>query len=158
MNRTNIQSTINILKRAENFNMGDFQALNVDSEDCVYATNEVELHTCGNSACIAGYVAVSPEWAAVGGRVESGIPVIRKLTLQTQVGATTQDAINSMVVYWGLKPKTVAAIVNGAGYSNFIKQNNLKDLPTDYWDWSEMTKEQAIHLLEQIMECVDTDV
>ena len=33
------------------------------------AKTEDELHACGNAACFAGYVAISPEWRAAGGFV-----------------------------------------------------------------------------------------
>lgn len=54
MNKERIQYAISIMEQAENLDMNSYQS----------AFNHVatikELHTCGNTACFAGYLALSP--------------------------------------------------------------------------------------------------
>lgn len=46
----------------------------------VLARTEAELHKCGNSACLAGYIGVSPEWQEFGGTINvMGIPVLTQV-------------------------------------------------------------------------------
>ena len=76
MNRERIQSAIAMMKRAipRHFNMSDWQ-----NKDHSYflqiAQNETELHGCGNTACFAGHLALSPEFQKAGGSVSiTGAP------------------------------------------------------------------------------------
>lgn len=65
MNLERLNQAIAVMKRAGKVFMGDFQTGSVS----VVATDEITLHTCGNSACFAGWLAVSPEFQAAGGVV-----------------------------------------------------------------------------------------
>ena len=76
MNRERIQDAITMMKRAipRHFNMSDWQ-----NKDHSYflqiAQNETELHGCGNTACFAGHLALSPEFQKAGGSVSiTGAP------------------------------------------------------------------------------------
>jgi hypothetical protein len=76
----NLQTTINILERAKKnnglFDIHYFQ-YSPTIEDH-YVKTERELHSCGNSACVAGYIAVSPEFKKIGGQVGvNGTPVMK---------------------------------------------------------------------------------
>lgn len=67
MNIENIDKAIAVMKRAqehqENFHMRDFQcAMPKENGIRTWAQTEAELHSCGNTACFAGYLALSPEW------------------------------------------------------------------------------------------------
>ncbi len=64
-NKKNVQDAINIMERAGKVDMYDWQNIH----EGVSASTEEELHTCGTAACFAGWVAVSPEFKAFGGRV-----------------------------------------------------------------------------------------
>ena len=76
MNRERIQDAITMMKRAipRHFNMSDWQ-----NKDHSYflqiAETESELHACGNKACFAGHLALSPEFQKAGGSVSiTGAP------------------------------------------------------------------------------------
>lgn len=63
MNIERLNQAISIMKRAGTIDMTSWQG--GDFAEC--ATTEAELHSCGNSACFAGWIAVSPEFQAAGG-------------------------------------------------------------------------------------------
>jgi hypothetical protein len=77
MNRERIQDAITMMKDVthRHFNMTDWQ-----NKDPSYvlriAQTKSELHTCGNTACFAGHLALSPEFQKAGGSVSiTGAPV-----------------------------------------------------------------------------------
>lgn len=73
MNKERLEQAISIMQRAGTVDMGFWQG--EAFEGC--ATTESELHSCGNSACFAGWVAVSPEFQEAGGAhlSDSGAPI-----------------------------------------------------------------------------------
>lgn len=73
INKERLEQAINIMKRAGAVDMSFWQG--EAFEGC--ATTESELHSCGNSACFAGWVAVSPEFQEAGGAhlPNSGAPI-----------------------------------------------------------------------------------
>ena len=81
MKKANLRAAISIMQRAALHNcisMTSYQRGRGDRhEDEATATTEAELHACGNTACFAGYVALSPEWAAAGNTISThGEPVL----------------------------------------------------------------------------------
>jgi hypothetical protein len=81
MNRERIQDAITMMKDVthRHFNMSGWQ-----SKDHSYvlwiAQTESELHACGNTACFAGHLALSPEFQKAGGSVsKTGAPVFNGL-------------------------------------------------------------------------------
>lgn len=70
INKANLLKTINVLKRAQaresKFDLTTWYS-NIDVHD---ASTEEDLHKCGTTACIMGWVAVSPEWKAAGGTID----------------------------------------------------------------------------------------
>jgi hypothetical protein len=144
MNRDNIRTTIDILKRAQAFNINNFQrsADQVDERSGFkYAETEADLHKCGNTACIAGYIAISPEWAAQGGWAELGTPVC--LNSKGNEGG----ALESMSEFWDISESAAESIIYGTGYGRFIAENMLVAPKL----WSYITKEDAISLFEQLL-------
>ena len=81
MNRERIQDAITMMKDVthRHFNMTGWQ-----NKDHSYvsriAQTESELHACGNTACFAGHLALSPEFQDAGGLVsETGAPIFNDL-------------------------------------------------------------------------------
>lgn len=73
VNKVNVQKAIDIMERVPNdmLNMRFFQSGSLYGT----VTTEEALHACGNKACFAGYIAVSPEFKADGGKSSwSGAP------------------------------------------------------------------------------------
>lgn len=85
MNKARILALRNLIARVRdtttsenrNFCMRSWQG-NQGTGHSTLAHTVEELHACGNTACIAGYMALMPEFQAIGGRVceESGSPVM----------------------------------------------------------------------------------
>lgn len=73
MNKERLEQAIAIMNRAGTVDMGFWQG--EAFEGC--ATTESELHSCGNSACFAGWVAIAPEFIKAGGAhlSDSGAPI-----------------------------------------------------------------------------------
>ena len=79
MNRERIQSAIAMMKRAipRYFNMTNWQN-EPHGHIIQIAQTESELHACGNTACFAGHLALSPEFQKAGGSVNKiGAPVFK---------------------------------------------------------------------------------
>lgn len=55
MNIERLNYAIEIMRQAQNLDMTSWQ-------DGEVVGSIVELHSCGNTACFAGYLAISPEW------------------------------------------------------------------------------------------------
>lgn len=73
MNRENIKYCIELMKRADKFSMRTYQT------GYPISTSLDELHRRGQSACFAGYVAVSDKFKADGGFVKRrGVPCINE--------------------------------------------------------------------------------
>lgn len=71
MNKERIQYAISIMEQAKNLYMNSWQS----AFKPVATINE--LHFCGNTACFAGYLALSPLFKEVGGAVGShGHPIL----------------------------------------------------------------------------------
>lgn len=70
INLERLEQAIAIMRRAGIVKMSDWQS----GEPL---KTESEIHTCGTAACFAGWIAVSPEFKAAGGKVRpvSGAPV-----------------------------------------------------------------------------------
>jgi hypothetical protein len=68
MNKERLQTLITVLKRVaeSRFDINSWQETEFE-EDAV--ETEAELHACGMTACVGGWLAVSPEFKADGGMV-----------------------------------------------------------------------------------------
>jgi hypothetical protein len=152
-NITNLKTTLAILKRAEKLNMYAFQ-MNKYDDDCGYdytpdiASTEAELHKCGNSACIAGYVAVSPEWRAFGGLVGAdGGPILPR----------EFNPVSALAKFWGLSHADTHAIISGGNWPEFLRSYKMIGIdPCDEYSWDRLTKEQAVTMFEQIIKWHET--
>ncbi len=81
--------------------------------DTLPVRTEEELHACGNKACFAGYVAISPEWKADGGEVcANGAPVI--LTKEYPPPPIRVLTGTHAIAYWlDISRDLAAALVTG---------------------------------------------
>lgn len=148
MNRTNIQATLDVLRQAQAFNVRYFQH---GPAPC--ANTAEELHACGNTACIAGYVAISPGWKAFGGVCRGGQPELNNLTKEEVKEGNHDWTIASLMKYWELPAEDVASIIYGDDWSSFRKQ--FKNMPVL---WEDMAKDDAVSLFEQLLEKHDAAV
>lgn len=83
MNPRNIRKAIAVMQRAIDrggkFSMANWQSRQtrdglVQAVGAECAFTESQLHACGNAACFAGYLDISPEWRADFGRVQARNP------------------------------------------------------------------------------------
>lgn len=105
VNLKNLDDSINIMKRVKDrgskVRMTYFQR----GEQGTFGTTEAEVHACGNSACFAGWVAVSPEWREFGGSINTmlGYPVLpgrRSMTVKQTMAhwlGTSENMAESLV-------------------------------------------------------------
>lgn len=102
MNIERLNQAINIMKRAGTIDMGFWQG---DTFDTCHT--ESELHSCGNSACFAGWVAVSPEFQEAGGAHlhNSGAPIFN--------GCMGYLAIAGWLEAGGLHKEVIELLVTG---------------------------------------------
>lgn len=149
MNRANIQATIEVLKQAQNFRITTFQ-----SGRYKVAKTVEELHKCGNTACIAGYVALSQAWRDFGGYAYEGVP-------SRKGDKYENDAASSMAAFWELPEDDVEAIIFGTEWNDFLDKYNIVGLPPFDFDeegdedcdtgWYTLTKDDAVSLFEQLL-------
>lgn len=103
INLERLNQAISVMERAGKVSMGTWQG--GEFTDC--ATSESELHSCGNTACFAGWVAVSPEFQAVGGHVgTSGWPCFGV--------AIGSHAINRWLETRGFKAEVIELLISGS--------------------------------------------
>jgi hypothetical protein len=142
MNRDNIQSTIDVLKMAQNFNINDFQDAADPDAMTQYVSTVEELHVCGNTACIAGYVGLTQSWRDFGGTVIHGVPSFSK-------DGKRVDPEQSLALYWGIDKRTADGIIYGGdNFWKIVWDHDIKGMPDE---WKQMTKDQAVSLFEQLL-------
>lgn len=149
MNRENIQKAIDIMERAAkhdainmiNWQMNYVAITETDVKRC--AKNEAELHSCGNKACFAGYLAISPEFQADGGSMlNSGVPEI-----QSGMGYLYGE---SAIAEWlGIDFSLAQKMVLGE-----IENTEIENQYSLFYDkpWSDVRAEDIIQKLEMILE------
>jgi hypothetical protein len=98
MNKERLQTLINILKRADaaQFSLSNWQDGWADLDENTVQTED-EMHLCGTIACVGGWLAVSPEFKAVGGTVlDGGSPMLHDdagyMAMKTWLECTTEAA------------------------------------------------------------------
>ncbi|WP_273455158.1 hypothetical protein [Nevskia ramosa] len=83
INQEAVRQAIAIMQRAVDreapFNMQSWQAVPVGAPDTDVCKTEFEAHQCGMVACFGGWVALSPEWQAIGGTIDgTGGPLLQR--------------------------------------------------------------------------------
>lgn len=150
MNEKNVQKAIDIMKRAAEHDCIDMTSYQSANEESNLVRYEDELHACGNKACFAGYIAVSPEFRADGGCTSfAGSPMIYKKLINTNypvlgyVAIAEWLGIHSDIAYSFVHGDLDddAIVENGGLYSGFYEK-----------DWSDITADDVIVKLEQLLE------
>ena len=146
MKKANVRTAISIMQRAamrDCISMVAYQRGrsrgDIDAHE-VIATTEEQLHRRGNTACFAGYVAVSREWAAAGNTIsEDGEPVLAG----DKAGATSSS--EAIAEWLGISHDLARGLVFG---SRTWRQNHVMfyDVP-----FSEVKAEDVIAKLEMIL-------
>jgi hypothetical protein len=142
MNQGNVESAIAVMKRAGKVSMFKWQArfLTDDRIMSDIVKTEAELHTCGTTACFAGWVAVSPEWKAFGGLSdEDGAPYLEEFK--------TWGTNKSIAKWLGIRPFTVEM---------FIFNHDIEDQANNYTFYSvpydQVRAEHVVEKLESLKE------
>lgn len=90
VNLKNLDDAINIMRRVKERG-SKVRMTHYQHCESTFGATEAEVHACGNSACFAGWVAVSPEWREFGGSINTmlGHPVLpdrRSMTVRQIIG------------------------------------------------------------------------
>lgn len=124
-----IDKAIAIMQRADDkIWMLNFQTL--DKHKISYCTTEKSLHSCGNRACFAGYIAISPEFIEDGGSIGyCGYPIFN--------GAEYENAIAEWL-----------------GISGYYSTALIYDENDDFYkkEFEDITSEDVILKLKDIKE------
>lgn len=100
-----------------------------------------ELHSCGNSACIAGYVALLPEFASFGGSCSrSGCPVIERMSV---------TGSNAVAEWLEMDSTLCHALIRGPNRTRTPELEKFVDCK-----WRNWGKEEAIKLLKALRDGV----
>lgn len=147
-NIANIDTAIAIMKRAAKHNRIDMRSWQTrQNRNSNIATTEAELHACGNTACFAGYVAVSPEWKAAGGTIGgSGTPL---LLLWPDISSHYAIGKSAIAAWLGIRQRLAESLVCGDTY---LMKDIINYQHSSFYDkpWKEVTAEDVIAKLELI--------
>lgn len=154
MNVQRIQAAIEMMKVAKSLDMCRWQDFTSSGNDSVSKSIE-ELHRCGNTACFAGYLAISEEFKAAGGRVceESGSPMIDEHDTPTsaiahyfELGSTECNSVPCNAVQSIIYSEFIAPICFG-----FTKSGFPKDISSYPVKFEEVTPDMVIDKLEALL-------
>lgn len=124
MNIDRIKALQAQIKKFGSINMGEWQAGQGGGVSSIE-----EFHSCGNVACIAGHMAVLPEFQASGGESVGGIPVFGRNqgeeALEVWLGITEREA--RLIVY--NRPAAVAGcLIAGKKWEKWNSEDAVKVL------------------------------
>lgn len=154
MNVENIKKAIAVMERAkerDSLNMITWRSINptltlLQRSHYSHARSEEEFHACGNTACFAGHLAISPEWIKDGGGCEyNGMP-----NLAVIEGDYTDRILHGeyAVAHWLGVDILVA--------SNLIHQKGLYGIHPVYKTmWGDVTADHVIKALNELIELGD---
>lgn len=160
MNIDNMNKAIAIMTRAGKINMDNWQYGSVQK-------SEEDIHVCGTAACFAGWVGVSPEWAADGGILTNngeplfgtrpGFPSAEK-SLSEWLGLHT--SLIEMLIYESAGTaysdcgEPVYTIYNNISFDK-LQASNIVDTLVEIRDLGEVhfLKKQIVNL-QEAKECI----
>jgi hypothetical protein len=153
MNIENIDKAINIMQRASTVNMLSFQTRSLESAriDRAVVFTEEDLHACGNSACFAGWIAVSPEWKEAGGECTVfGSPLFPD---SENVKARVNSS-NAIAEWLGVNIRTADLFIFGDILAIPLATNDLLQSVSIFYDkeWRSVGGEEVIAKLSLLKE------
>lgn len=165
MNIQRLQSLINIMTRVRDYNVGfdirnwsDWESTGKDGK----MQSQGAYNDCGTTACVAGWLAVSPEFKALGGNVSvKGCPYIR-LTRTKRHNVygpeavaifleTDMETIDDQVLYMG---RSVVDVICGCtSYDIVMRFYGLDPITSHLADiTAEMVVNRLIVLKQELIE------
>lgn len=144
-----IDTAIYVMLRADAYTSVDMTSFQHPKKAAGYAISECDLHKCGNTACFAGHIAVSAEFATSGGRSnEWGSPMI--INTEHHSLETEDDAI----AYW-LDLYDFSDVVDDFIYE-LIYGNKRPDDYCDFYkkDFAHVTAKDVIKKLKKLKKLV----
>lgn len=150
MNRERILTAIKIMERVPvgKLRMSAFQT---PARALVLVSTEDEMHACGNSACFAGWVAVSPEFRADGGYAEMGEPVI--VDGKDPYGISTLSGSLAIAHWLEIPSRTARSLVYGdLNHEYPSPDENLPGHFSHYYgkSWGDITPDDVIAKLRRL--------
>lgn len=146
-----LEQAIAVMKRAGKVDMRAWQDFAMRQD---IRHTEKELHACGNTACFAGWLAVSPEFQAAGGGLveNTGMPEYRQLRGSAAVigwleaeGPKAQ-ALNLLIEGWGSLAFDTVKLLQSKGFRLEVEET----LTATLVDWSYFKAQDVIKFLEAL--------
>lgn len=157
INKDRVQQAINVMERAGVVNMLSWQHSKYKDGIC---SSESELHQCGNTACFAGWLAISPEFRETGGKVgHIGEPVYNGqygvLAVLSWFEATGihEKVLELLVVGESFDvPEAIKEWFDVLGYQLITSKGTNRSYVID---WSNWEAEQVVDVLTNLLELGD---
>lgn len=151
INLERLEQAIAVMKRAGKVNMGSWQTGEVRE-------TEAELHECGTAACFAGWLAVSPEFqAADGGLDTKGAPGMPAFNKHHGGGAVAEwlevehEEARMLIELLVFEEAYVSEDVTDFLQSMGIPYGEANDGSVTYLlGWGSWTAEDVVHYLERL--------
>lgn len=129
MRKEHVEALKKVMQTATNLNMEEFQ----ERRDRGYCRSIEDLHSCGNTACVAGYMALMPEFVADGGGMDDrGSP---------EYIDSSESEDFALARFLGISEDLADSIVFGDDELVF-------NVRKDFKDW---TPKEIISILDQIL-------
>lgn len=119
MNVDNIKYAIEVMEKAENLYMGDFQCegeFDDNWEDYREADTIEKLHACGNRACFIGYLCLTDVWKKFFSDIGAVISYETDGTVCFR-GLDNSDTTESLSTFLDIHPNLADALVFGKDLS-----------------------------------------
>ncbi len=111
-----------------------------DFQHGIITSNLEQFHTCGNKACIAGFVGLQPDFRAAGGHIgDYGTPIFK--TLKGSLALSE---------WWGISDDLGSAIVTAI----FAEYRTVQRVTAvvDGVEWGDWTHVEALKIIDAIID------
>lgn len=139
-----------ILEEVETENFGMLGWFSCKNSSCIKTNNFKSLeafHSCGNSACIGGYIALSNMWRKSGGTISSDSLSFSSFRFRPVMG----DLIGvDCLAKWFEIPEWLACVIFAGRYLDDNNDNN--DLIVANWaSWEPKDAIEALNIMEEVI-------